>query len=451
MNRVENRKPPQGLLMKPVRVFKQDVYDVDEISARIREFLEADGVKLKGARALALFCDDSAGGGDADAKGVRPEVVIAAAEAMAALGAEKIAVAGVAHPGCASRSSRFSAEQTARLRAAAEIEDIRSMSRARANPDNPLTQMEFRLPKILLESDFVLSLPKAKTSLTTTVCSSMDLTHQTMRDPDRLALHDFRLHQKLVDIHACRAPDYAVYDAIVAGEGQGPMNPSPRKLGLLVGGSNPANVDVAMANLMGYGIHDVAHLRLLADRGECASSAATMDVRPEGAIGRSARFRDAEWDIEGACPWISVTGGAEKYCPGGCVGFIRQAMDALVGASALNGTPAHIIAGRPVGHPDTVVDRQRTLVVGDCSQALANIGVFIPGCPPDISAIEFEMMKIFGTKGANGLKTRMAVKAGMTLDAVVDALRRGVFDGSGPGGVSASEIAISAVKRVLDQ
>ncbi|HPI75642.1 MAG TPA: hypothetical protein PLK80_02840, partial [bacterium] len=80
MNRVENGKKPKGLLMKPVRVAKQDVYDADEISAKIREFLEADGVKLKGARALALFCDDAAGGGGADAKGVRPEVVIAAAE-----------------------------------------------------------------------------------------------------------------------------------------------------------------------------------------------------------------------------------------------------------------------------------------------------------------------------------------------------------------------------------
>jgi hypothetical protein len=272
-----------------------------------------------------------------------------------------------------------------------------------------------------------------------------------MRDPDRLALHDFRLHQKLVDIHGCRSPDYAIYDAIVAGEGQGPMNPSPRKLGLLVAGSNPANVDVAMANLMGYGIHDVAHLKFLADRGECSSSAATMDVRPEGAICRSERFRDAEWDIEGACPWISVTGGAEKYCPGGCVGFIRQAMDALVGASALNGTPAHIIVGRPVERPDRVVDKERTLVVGDCSQGLADIGVFIPGCPPDISAIEFEMMKMFGTRGAGGLRTRMAVKAGMPLETIVEALRQGVFDGSVPGCVSASEIAMTAVRRVLDQ
>ncbi|MEW5804550.1 MAG: DUF362 domain-containing protein, partial [bacterium] len=45
-----------------------------------------------------------------------------------------------------------------------------------------------------------------------------------------------------------------IIDGIVAGEGEGPLTPSPKKAGLLVGGENPAFVDAVLARLMGYNI-----------------------------------------------------------------------------------------------------------------------------------------------------------------------------------------------------
>jgi uncharacterized protein (DUF362 family) len=44
----------------------------------------------------------------------------------------------------------------------------------------------------------------------------------------------------------------SILDGIVAGEGQGPLNPTPRPLGLLVAGENPAYIDAVAAKLMGY-------------------------------------------------------------------------------------------------------------------------------------------------------------------------------------------------------
>jgi uncharacterized protein (DUF362 family) len=53
-----------------------------------------------------------------------------------------------------------------------------------------------------------------------------------------------------------RAPRYiiSIVDGIMAGEGEGPLNPMPKPAGLLLGGENPAYVDAALARLMGYNI-----------------------------------------------------------------------------------------------------------------------------------------------------------------------------------------------------
>jgi uncharacterized protein (DUF362 family) len=44
----------------------------------------------------------------------------------------------------------------------------------------------------------------------------------------------------------------AIVDAVIAGEGEGPMRPSPRPAGLIVAGANPAAVDIVCCRLMGF-------------------------------------------------------------------------------------------------------------------------------------------------------------------------------------------------------
>jgi len=53
---------------------------------------------------------------------------------------------------------------------------------------------------------------------------------------------------------------FTMVDAIVAGEGDGPMRPRPRPAGLLIAGENPAAVDLVCCRLMGF---DEARIPLL--------------------------------------------------------------------------------------------------------------------------------------------------------------------------------------------
>lgn len=47
-------------------------------------------------------------------------------------------------------------------------------------------------------------------------------------------------------------PAFHLLDGIVAGEGNGPLKPQARKVGVLIGGFNPVMVDSAMASMLGY-------------------------------------------------------------------------------------------------------------------------------------------------------------------------------------------------------
>jgi hypothetical protein len=45
---------------------------------------------------------------------------------------------------------------------------------------------------------------------------------------------------------------FILVDAIIAGEGEGPLKPSPKKCGLIVGGFNPVAVDLVCCRIMGF-------------------------------------------------------------------------------------------------------------------------------------------------------------------------------------------------------
>jgi uncharacterized protein (DUF362 family) len=71
---------------------------------------------------------------------------------------------------------------------------------------------------------------------------------------------------------------FVLVDAVVAGEREGPLEPSDRRCGLLVCGTNPATVDAVCSELMGFDHRKIATLRHAFGEGELA-------LLPEGVHG----------------------------------------------------------------------------------------------------------------------------------------------------------------------
>jgi uncharacterized protein (DUF362 family) len=52
-----------------------------------------------------------------------------------------------------------------------------------------------------------------------------------------------------------------IVDAIVAGEGEGPMEPHPKSCGLLIGGANPVAIDAVLATIVGFDYRKIPLIR----------------------------------------------------------------------------------------------------------------------------------------------------------------------------------------------
>jgi hypothetical protein len=70
---------------------------------------------------------------------------------------------------------------------------------------------------------------------------------------------------------------FSVVDGIVAGEGNGPLDPRPRPTGMIIAGSNPVAVDLACARILGFDYGKLPMLRRALDGGDLPLVAFSYD------------------------------------------------------------------------------------------------------------------------------------------------------------------------------
>ena len=80
----------------------------------------------------------------------------------------------------------------------------------------------------------------------------------------------------------------AIVDAIIAGEGEGPMEPDARHCGILLGGSNPVCVDAVSATMVGFDYEKIP----LISNGFKIKEWPLVDFKPDEIVSRS---RDHRW------------------------------------------------------------------------------------------------------------------------------------------------------------
>jgi uncharacterized protein (DUF362 family) len=266
---------------------------------------------------------------------------------------------------------------------------------------DPWVQETFKVPRIWLESDLYVSLPKIKTNLFTGATLTIKNNLGLLRQQERLRFHDHRLHQKLADLYKVRPPDLVVADCVVAGEGQGPIMADPVELGLMVGGDNAIAVDRVACHLTGYEPEEIEHLKLLIDAGYGPGTLDQIEIEGRELLSRARKFRRADASLAGLSPRLRVFEGSEHSCPWGCAGLVRGALDAYLdrfGPEDIR--PMNVIVGKPIaGVPDDL-DPKITLVIGDCAQPFKHRGTYIPGCCPVPLFVGLAMRQIMGPLNA---------------------------------------------------
>lgn len=148
--------------------------------------------------------------------------------------------------------------------------------------DNPMrfTGIEkFVLPKSIIKSDVVISLPKLKTHHWALMTASMKnlfgcLPGRKYGWPKNI-LHIKGINSSIVDLVSSIKPAFAIVDGIEAMEGDGPLNGTSRSLGALVMGDDLVAVDTVCGSCMELPIHNIPYLKIA---GECWGNNKLTDI-----------------------------------------------------------------------------------------------------------------------------------------------------------------------------
>jgi uncharacterized protein (DUF362 family) len=152
------------------------------------------------------------------------------------------------------------------------------------NTDGFTTLKEWFLPKTVAQADAVVSLPKMKTHHWAGMTASMKNLFGTV--PGRKygwpknILHTMGIDFSIIDINHLVKPAFAFVDAIVAMEGEGPLNGVAKDAGFVVLGKDLAAVDATCARTMMLNPDMMTYLKLA---GEVVGNIKTDDIRVIGA------------------------------------------------------------------------------------------------------------------------------------------------------------------------
>jgi uncharacterized protein (DUF362 family) len=120
------------------------------------------------------------------------------------------------------------------------------------------------LPRTVLEADFLVSMPKIKTHHWSGVTLSMKnifgIVPGARYGWPKNILHWKGLQGSILDLCATVPIHFVIADGVVAMEGNGPLNGTPRPLGKIVLADDPVAADATCARLMGFEPDRIAHI-----------------------------------------------------------------------------------------------------------------------------------------------------------------------------------------------
>jgi uncharacterized protein (DUF362 family) len=114
---------------------------------------------------------------------------------------------------------------------------------------------ELFLPKTALGVDFLVSMPKLKThhwaGVTLSLKNMFGIVPGSCYGWPKNVLHWAGIDRAILDINAAARPDFAIVDGIVGMEGNGPIQGTPKRAGVIILGDDPVAVDATCCRVMG--------------------------------------------------------------------------------------------------------------------------------------------------------------------------------------------------------
>jgi uncharacterized protein (DUF362 family) len=204
---------------------------------------------------------------------------------------------------------------------------------------------EVPLPSPLLDADVIINVPKAKTHHYEPISGALKNWMGAVNQNWRLENHgDDDAIPRFVDVMSVRPPTLNVVDALIAGEGDGPIANQPHWCGCILASDDPVATDVSIARLLGQDWKKLKFAEEAESRGLGVRDPIEYKGRPVEEVAIEAWKGHEGFDY---LPVNFLVGG--KVSLAGTVGHVKSVLDSMLRRGELNkvlwmkGTPTIMI------------------------------------------------------------------------------------------------------------
>ncbi len=219
-----------------------------------------------------------------------PAVVAAALEAFRALGAGEVRIAeGPGHR----RNTLELAEAAGYFQAIPKFEefftDLNLDDVTRVRVRGARSRMDsYYLPRTALGADLLVSMPKMKchhwVGATLSMKNLFGLVPGGVYGWPKNVLHWAGIMECIADLHGLFPRTFAIVDGIVGMEGNGPIQGTPKPVGVIVGGADQVAVDATCCRIMRIDPTLLPYLTMAEDNGQTAETGVHQIGEPVRAV-----------------------------------------------------------------------------------------------------------------------------------------------------------------------
>lgn len=260
--------------------------------------------------------------------------------------------------------------------------------------------------KAVLEADSIINMPILKTHMWTKVSLGIKNMKGVISARAKREFHRKNVEPLLAYLCKAVTPQLIIVDGTLGYEGLGPvLFGKPRKVGIVIAGTDPVAVDAVSSAVMGHDPKEVDHIRIAAELGLGEIELDRIEIRGARMDEVKQSFEPsplgghnmvAMLEMGGVRYFGSRPGDTISECSG-CIGNIVAALAALRSDTGRLQRPLDIVAGMrdlPEGAGDNL------LLYGNCQARNKDKGTHLPGCPPDIKGTYSAIGKITLSRGA---------------------------------------------------
>jgi len=254
-------------------------------------------------------------------------------------------------------------------------------------PDARSDIKEVKLPRFLVDADFIVNLPIFKSHVSMVFSCALKNIKGVVQDMVHAVMHFTDLAAAMMDLWSVIDVDLTIADLIRPMEGFGPHCGTPIDFGCVVASADPVALDATACRMVGLDIDKVDYFDAAIERGMGKVDESSIEIR--GNTLEEVRKPIYLPYLEGFGAWPEYEFYTSNACST-CQGLIAYTMVRMQAMGEYDeNAGAQIVIGRKKGIPEGLKPGKDLILVGDCLKPLkkkiekaGGECVFAVGCPP---------------------------------------------------------------------